>query len=101
MVRGRDIRRYQVDWKGLWLIATFPARDLDIDDYPAVREYLLSFGKARLEQSGLRLPDGTLSRGRRLPDGARARKKTGHTWYEMQDTCAYYEEFAGEKLILD
>ena len=88
IVRGRDIRRFQVDWKGLWLIATFPALGLSIDHYPAVRKYLLSFGKARLEQSGKRLTDGT-----------KARKKTGNAWYEMQDTCAYHAEFAKEKLF--
>ena len=82
-MRGRDIRRFQVDWKGLWLIATFPALGVSIDDYPAVRKHLLSFGKARLEQSGKRLADGTKSR-----------KKTGHAWYEIQDTCAYHEAFA-------
>ena len=25
VLRGRDIQRYQAQWKGLWLIATFPA----------------------------------------------------------------------------
>lgn len=88
VVRGRDIRRYQVDWKGLWLIATFPALGLDIDDYPAVKRHLLSFGKQRLEQSGKALADGTKSR-----------KKTGNAWYEMQDTCAYHADFAKEKLL--
>ncbi len=88
VVRGRDIQRYQVNWKGLWLIATFPALSLSIDDYPAVRKHLRSFGKARLEQSGKRLPDGT-----------RSRKKTNHAWYEMQDTCAYHEDFTKEKLL--
>ena len=62
MVRGRDIRRYKADWQGLWLIATFPALGVSIDDYPAVKKHLLNFGKARLEQSGKRLSDGTRSR---------------------------------------
>ena len=61
---------------------------LDIDDYPAVKRYLVSFGKQRLEQSGKRLANGT-----------RSRKKTGNAWFEMQDTCAYHEEFKGEKLF--
>ena len=88
VVRGRDIQRYQVDWRGLWLIATFPACALSIDDYPAVKEHLLSFGRARLEQSGKRLPNGT-----------RSRKKTSHDWFELQDTCAYHGDFAKEKLL--
>ena len=48
----------------------------------------MSFGKARLEQSG-----------RTLPNGTKSRKKTAHAWYELQDTCAYYAEFAKEKLV--
>ena len=88
VVRGRDIQRYTVNWEGLWLIATFPARKLNIDDYPAVREHLSSFGRDRLEQSGKRLPNGT-----------RSRKKTGHAWFEIQDTCAYHEDFTKEKLL--
>ena len=49
VLRGRDIRRYKADWQGLWLIATFPALDVDIDNYPAVKKYLLTFGQSRLE----------------------------------------------------
>ena len=88
VVRGRDIRRYKAVWQGLWLIATFPAAGVRIDDYPAVKKHLLTFGKARLEQSGKWLPDGT-----------RSRKKTNNAWYEMQDTCAYHADFAREKLF--
>ncbi len=52
ILRGRDIKRYGYNWAGLWLIATFPSRHYDIDTFPAVRDYLLSFGKHKLEQSG-------------------------------------------------
>ena len=88
VLRGRDIKRYRAEWAKLWLIATFPALALNIDDYPAVKKHLLSFGKARLEQSG-----------RTLPNGTKSRKKTVHAWYELQDTCAYHEVFDEEKLI--
>ena len=88
VLRGRDIRRYQANWDGLWLIATFPAVKLTIDNYPAVKRHLLSFGRARLEQEGKALPDGT-----------RSRKRTRHAWFELQDTCAYYANFADEKLF--
>ena len=88
VLRGRDIRRYQAQWKGLWLIATFPALNLNIDNYPAVKRHLLSSGKRRLEQSGKRLPNGT-----------RSRKKTSNAWFEMQDTCAYHVEFTKQKLF--
>ncbi len=88
VLHGRDIQRYQARWKGLWLIATFPALGLNIDDYPAVKRHLLSFGKQRLEQSG-----------KRLPNGAQSRKKTTNAWFEMQDTCAYHEDFTKENLL--
>ena len=88
VLRGRDIQRYQAQWKRLWLIATFPALNLNIDGYPAVKRYLLSFGKRRLEQSG-----------RQLPNGTRSRKKTTNAWFEMQDTCAYHDDFTKEKLL--
>ncbi|MBQ4389103.1 MAG: Eco57I restriction-modification methylase domain-containing protein, partial [Bacteroidales bacterium] len=43
ILRGRDIKRYGYEWAKLYLIATFPARHYDIDKYPAVKQYLLSF----------------------------------------------------------
>jgi hypothetical protein len=51
ILRSRDIKRYQADFADLWLIATLPALNLDIDDYPAVRDYLKTFGK-KLNQTG-------------------------------------------------
>ena len=88
VLRGRDIARYRANWAGLWLISTFPSLSLDIDDYPAIKRYLLSFGKGRLAQEG-----------RHLPGGGRSRKKTPNAWYELQDTCAYHEEFRKTKLF--
>ena len=88
VLRGRDIQRYQAQWASRWLITTFPTLELDIDDYPAVKKYLLNLGKERLEQSG-----------KTLPDGSKARKKTQHSWFELQDSTAYHKEFSKEKLL--
>ena len=88
LLRGRDIRRYKARWAGRWLIATFPILQCTIDDYPAIRGHLQSFGQNRLEQAG-----------RRLPGGGRSRKRTGHRWFETQDATAYHEEFAKPKLM--
>ena len=90
MLRGRDIQRYKHNWDNtkLWLIATLPSLRINIDCYPAIKKYLLSFGKERLEQAS-----------RTLPDGTRSRKKTTHAWYELQDSCAYYEKFEEEKIV--
>ena len=88
VLRGKDIQRFRSRWAGQWLITIFPARQLDIEDFPAVKRHLLNFGKEKLEQSG-----------RVLPDGSKARKKTSHSWFELQDATAYHKEFSKEKLI--
>lgn len=88
LLRGKDIKRYSFNFANLYLITTFPALKLDIDDYPAVKKYLLSFGQDRLEQSG-----------RNLPDGTKSRKKTGNKWFETQDQISYYDEFEKEKIV--
>ncbi|MBD5166378.1 MAG: class I SAM-dependent DNA methyltransferase [Helicobacter sp.] len=90
ILRGRDIKRYSYEWAGLWIIGTFPALKLDIEDYPAVKNYLLTFGK-RLEQSGEKNIDGIR--------GNNARKKTSNKWFETQDNIAYYNEFAKPKIV--
>ena len=88
ILRGRDIKRYQAKWAGRYLICTFPALSLDIFQYPAVKRHLTAFGKTRLEQSG-----------KKLENGLKTRKESNNKWFEMQDTIAYYPEFAKEKLI--
>ena len=88
ILRGRDIRRYQAEWAGKWLITTFPPLKVDIDTYRGVKSHLLTFGQDRLEQSG-----------NQLPGGGKSRKKTNHSWFETQDTTAYHGEFAREKLF--
>ena len=70
------------------MIATFPTMNIDIEEYPAVKRFLLDFGKDRLRQEGKKLSDGTTSR-----------KKTGNKWYETQDQISYYPEFEREKVI--
>ncbi|HQJ59263.1 MAG TPA: Eco57I restriction-modification methylase domain-containing protein, partial [Bacteroidales bacterium] len=90
ILRGRDIKRYYYEWAGLWVIGTFPALHLDIDDYPAIKKYLLNhFDIRQLEQSGKKYPEL----------GFNARKKTGNKWFETQDQIAYYPEFEKEKVV--
>jgi type II restriction/modification system DNA methylase subunit YeeA len=82
VLRGRDIERYRYKWAGLWVICTFPSKKIDIEQYPALKEYLASFGE------------------RLLQDGKPGhRKKTPHKWYETQDNIAYYPEFEKEKIV--
>ncbi|EAI4691919.1 class I SAM-dependent DNA methyltransferase [Campylobacter jejuni] len=82
MLRGRDIKRYSYEWAGLWVIGTFPSLKIDIEQYPALKQYLSQF-LPRIEQSG--------EKG--------CRKKTSNKWFEAQDNIAYYEEFEREKIV--
>jgi hypothetical protein len=51
MVRGRDISDYGITGFE-YLIGTFPSLNLDIENYPAIKEHLLGFGYDRLKQTG-------------------------------------------------
>lgn len=83
ILRGRDIKRYGYAWAGLWIIATFPSRHYDIEQYPAVKQYLLSFDKERLEQTGKTYTiDG---------EKIKSRKKTNNKWFETQDSISYWD----------
>ncbi|MDR2731565.1 MAG: type II restriction endonuclease [Treponema sp.] len=83
ILRGRDIKRYGYEFAEQYIIATFPSRKYNIDDYPAVRDYLLKYGKQKLEQSG-------------KPG---SRKKTTHKWFETQDPIAYWDDFSKQKIM--
>ena len=83
ILRGRDIKKYTAEFAELYLIATLPSLKLDIDNYPAVRDYLLSFGKDRLEQSGRK----------------DSRKATNNKWFETQDAISYWNDFDKPKIV--
>ena len=91
ILRGRDIKRYGYEWAGLYLIATFPSKNYDIEQYPAVKQHLLSFGMERLEQTG---KDYTVD-GQKV----KARKKTNNKWFETQDSISYWEDFNKPKIV--
>ena len=91
ILRGRDIKRYGYEWAKLWLIATFPSRHYDIEQYPAVKEYLLSFGIERLEQTGIIHEIN----GKKF----KSRKKTNNKWFETQDSISYWEDFNKPKVM--
>jgi len=82
MVRGRDISPYEITGFE-YLIGTFPSLKLDIENYPAIKKHLLSFGYDRLKQTG----------------DKDARKKTSGKWFETQDSISYYGEFSKSKII--
>ena len=91
ILRGRDIKRYGYEYADLYLIATFPSRHYDIEQYPAVKNHLLSFGMERLEQTGKEY----VINGKKV----KARKKTNNKWFETQDSINYWEEFNKPKIV--
>lgn len=91
VIRGRDVQTYQNPKTDLWLISTFPSKQYDIEMYPAVKNFILSFGMERVEQTGIK----------RIINGqeVKARKKTKHKWFETQDPIAYWEDLAKPKIV--
>ena len=91
ILRGRDIKRYGYTFADLWLISTFPSKNYNINDYPAVRDYLLTFGIEKLEQTGKthKVNGKTV----------KARKKTRNKWFETQDSINYWDDFLKQKIM--
>lgn len=91
VMRGRDIKPWESSEIECYLIGTFPALHLNIDDYPGVKNWLLTFGIEKLEQTGVK----------RIINGeeVKSRKKTNNKWFETQDAIAYYAEFAKPKIM--
>ena len=83
---GRDVKRYEIDFQYSYLI--FTRRGVDIDSYPAIRDYLETY-RDRLE------PKPKNHNG-----DWKGRKSGNYLWYEIQDSIEYFEEFETKKLIL-
>ena len=50
VLRGRDIRRYQADWAGLWLVNA--RKGIEIDTYPAVYGHLQGYRDQLSKKTG-------------------------------------------------
>jgi hypothetical protein len=73
-LNGRDVRRYQIDYKGLYLIYTF--HGIDIDKYPAIEQHLKPF-KPKLQS-----------------------RATRQAWYELQQPQRNFAQYMdGPKII--
>jgi hypothetical protein len=74
-LRGENIKRWRVEPEGLFLINT-PKGAVDIDDYPAIRDWLLPY-RPQLEK-----------------------RATKQEWWELQQAqLAYQPIFAREKIV--
>jgi hypothetical protein len=72
-LRGKDVKRWKVEWSGLYLIKT--EMGVNIKQYPAILDHLKVYREA-LE----------------------ARWDKGDHWWELR-TCAYYLEFEKPKIV--
>ena len=79
VLRGRDIKRYQAQWAGLWLIDSHngyaEVPPVNIGDYPAVKSHLDKY----------------------YPE-LQKRQDKGVTPYNLRN-CAYHAEFEREKIV--
>jgi len=118
ILRGKDINKYGCHCCK-WLIALLPSRHYDIEHYPAVKNFLLSFAKDDLLRANLNwivedyLSEFCLKKlsqngqfveieGKRITIGRKqekARKRTANKWFETQDSIAYWEQFSLPKIM--
>jgi hypothetical protein len=73
MLRGRDVKRWRVDFQDVWLIFTY--RGIQIDKYPAVKNHLLQFKRRLMKRAG------------------------NQAWYELQAPPGDTERFENPKII--
>jgi len=90
LLRGEDIKAYVPKWNDLWLIGTFPSLNIDIDQYPGTREYLLQFKE--------RITPKPKNYNEKLGKW-KGRKSGSYEWFETQDSIGYYEDFLKPKII--
>jgi hypothetical protein len=101
VIRGKDIKRDEINWSGLYIIMMAPYLKIDIDKYIAIKSHLekgewddsLTHGEGRikLSQSGKVID----VQGKKI----RTRKRTSNKWFEFSDSTAYIDDFAKEKLV--
>jgi len=82
ILRGKDIKRYQIEFADLWII--FTKQGIHINMYPAIKKHLHKY-YADLNPRN---------------HGEKVGRKPGpYEWYEIQDNIAYHQEFENDKII--
>jgi hypothetical protein len=80
---GDDIRKYEINYKNKYLI--FARRGIDIDRYPAVKDYLNQFRDRLTPKKNQKDKVG--------------RKPGNYNWYEIQDSIDFYSDFDTQKIV--
>jgi adenine-specific DNA-methyltransferase len=90
ILRGEDIKAYVPQWAGLWVIGTFPSLNIELNEYPAIENYLTQY-KERLTPKPKNYSGkfGTWI----------GRKSGSYEWFETQDSISYYDDFLKPKII--
>ncbi|MFN8863284.1 MAG: Eco57I restriction-modification methylase domain-containing protein, partial [Flavobacteriales bacterium] len=88
ILRGEDVGAFQPEFSELYLIATFPSLNLNIEDYPAIHSYLSQF-RIKLEPKPKGFTGGEW----------KGRKAGAYEWFETQDSISYHEDFDKPKII--
>ncbi|MDL1983616.1 MAG: Eco57I restriction-modification methylase domain-containing protein [Deltaproteobacteria bacterium] len=81
-LRGKDIKKWRINWAGLYVI--FTRHGVDIDKYPVIKRHLGQFRKELEPKNSKNQKHG--------------RKPGPYKWYEIQDNIAYYKEFEQSKI---
>lgn len=89
-LRGRDLKRWQTEPSGKFVI--FTRRGIDIEKYPAIKRHLEQF-KSKLE------PRPKNWNPAHPGEQWKGRKAGSYQWYEIQDNIAYYKEFSKPKIM--
>ena len=89
LVVGDDIRRYEIEFKGRYLI--FTRRGVQIGNYPAIKAHLEQYKKELMP----RPEDWDEETQGKWP----GRKPGNYQWYEIQDTVDYYKDFEKPKIV--
>ncbi len=82
-LRGRDIKKWQAEWAGLFVL--FTRKGTDIEQYPAIKRHLEQF-REDLEP-------------KKKDTDKKGRKPGPYKWFEIQDNIAYFEEFEKLKIV--
>ncbi|MFZ4560619.1 MAG: Eco57I restriction-modification methylase domain-containing protein [Saprospiraceae bacterium] len=88
ILRGEDIKAYTPEFADLFLIATFPSRNINIDAYIGVKRHLLKF-REQIEPKPKNFTG----------DKWNGRKYGAYEWFETQDSIAYHQDFSKPKII--